>query len=303
MAYKVVMTADEMVEKALHCCLDLNTFYRNVWPYNLGYHHADGRFSWDCWNFYPKTLVWGWDDSIPVGSYQPKNLSTGLGDWNGWTILQCCNQISTDFMNVIKAECMLTYAKDHMGGYVGERIVDGKTYNAVECTTSFEGGVVLSWVDPDGTRRSCKGGEAKGKWHWHGKLPWVDYGEYEDVLAVDGSWGMDTTRYTQKMLGTPIDGEIWGQPLNCKKYLPAAQTSSWKFVLFGKGSACIKALQTLIGAEVDGKFGKKSVIALQTFLAGEGYLINIDGIMGAATVKAWQKHINEYFRNEKENGR
>ena len=299
MAYKVVMTADEICDKAKHICFDLNTFYKNVWPYNLGYHHADGRWSWDCWNFYPKTLVWGWNDNIPVGSYQPKNLSTGLGDWNGWTILQCCSEISRDFTKIVKGECMLTYKKDHMGGYVGEFTRNGKTYNVIECTVAFGGGVVPSWVDPDGTRRAYKGGSKSSAWYWHGKLPWVDYKAVIAPLAVDGSWGMATTRATQKFLGTPVDGIVGGQRTSCKKYLPAAEANSWKFSLFGKGSAMIKALQAFIGAETDGLFGAKSVTQLEYFLRAEGlYMGEIEAdhgkrpLMGAGLVKAWQKYLN-----------
>ena len=296
MAYKVVMTADEMVEKVKHICFDLKTYYKNIWPYNLGYHHSDGRFSWDCWNFYPKTLVWGWDDTIPVGQYQPKNLDTGLGDWNGWTILQCCQEISTDFHRIIPAEFLLTKDKGHAGCYVGEFVKNGKTYNVIECTVSFGGGVVPSWVDSDGTRRSCKGGSVSSAWHWHGKLPWLNYNAQKAPLAVDGAWGMQTTRYTQKFLGTVVDGIVSGQRLANKKYLPAAETSSWKFALFGKGSNMIKALQKFVGAGEDGLFGPASVKQLQLYLKTTGdYSGEIDGYMGKNTVKAWQAFINRQF--------
>ena len=36
--------------------------------------------------------------------------------------------------------------------------------------------VVYSWVDSNGTRRECKGGQAKGVWTQHGLFtPWVSY--------------------------------------------------------------------------------------------------------------------------------
>ena len=138
----------------------------------------------------------------------------------------------------------------------------------------------------------------KTVWGWHGRLPWIDYSsEIKDVIAVDGWWGMATTRYTQKMLGTTVDGKISSQPRGNKKYLPNAETSSWEFKLVGaKGSEMIKALQKLIGADADGYFGKGSVTSLQRFLKDKGfYNSTIDGYMGTNTVKAWQKYVNAYF--------
>ena len=300
MAYKVVMKSSEMVELVKHICFDLPTDYNNKYPYNCGYHHPS-NWTWDCWNYYPKTLVWGWSESIPAGSYQKANPSTGLGDWNGWTILNCCSQISKSFVKVIPAEFLLYSDKSHAGCYVGEFAKNGNTYNVIECTSNkcIGKGVKPSWVDSDGTRRACRGGTISGSWGWHGQLPWVDYSEKPvDVLAIDGSWGMATTRYTQKMLGTTIDGKVSNQPRSNKKYLPNASTNSWEFKLLGykAGSNMIRALQKLIGAEEDGFFGKNSVMALQRFLNSYGYDCGaVDGSMGANTVKAWQRFVNAYF--------
>lgn len=115
-------------------------------------------------------------------------------------------------------------------------------------------------------------------------------------LKVDGSWGCDTTRATQRLLGTPVDGIVSRQPKSNRKYLPKAYTGSWMFYVNSKnyknGSAMIKALQKLIGAKVDGLFGKESVKALQRFLNKHGFKLTVDGIMGPATVRAWQQYLN-----------
>lgn len=296
MAYKVVMTADEMVAKVKHIRSDLKSKYNNHYPYNLGYNHG-GWFSWDCWNFYPKSLVWGWSEDIPVGEFQHKNLETGLGDWNGWTILNCCNEISKAFGKILPGEFLLLNDKSHAGCYVGEFEKDGKIYNVIECTVAFGGGVVSSYVDGNGYRYSCRGGNRNGRWGWHGKLPWLDYNTYIQPLAVDGWWGMATTRYTQKMLGTPVDGIVSSQSSFNKKFLPACETTSWKYTLFPKGSDMVRALQKLIGADVDGVFGKQSVTKLQEFLKAKGlYDDKADGYMGHYTVAAWQLYINKYFK-------
>ncbi len=114
-------------------------------------------------------------------------------------------------------------------------------------------------------------------------------------LTVDGSWGVATTKATQKMFGTTQDGIVSGQPAGNKKYLANAYTGSWKFYSDYKnrgGSAMVRALQKFIGATADGWFGKGSVTALQKFLNGKGYKLSVDGSMGPATVKAWQQYIN-----------
>lgn len=113
-------------------------------------------------------------------------------------------------------------------------------------------------------------------------------------LTVDGSWGVATTKATQKVLGTSVDGVVSRQPKSNKKYLPNCSTTSWKFVIIYKGgSALIKAIQRLVGATPDGYCGKQTVIAIQKFLKIGGYYHGIiDGSMGALTVKAWQSYIN-----------
>lgn len=119
------------------------------------------------------------------------------------------------------------------------------------------------------------------------------------VISEDGVWGINTTKYTQKFLGTYADGIVSGQRTSCKKYLPAAQTISWEFKALGSGSAMVKALQShvgLTGKNVDGLAGYNTIVAMQKFLKNKGlYIGAIDGIMGYATVVAWQKYINSKF--------
>lgn len=119
------------------------------------------------------------------------------------------------------------------------------------------------------------------------------------VLVEDGIWGTNTTLYTQKLLKTIVDGIVSSQIASCKKYLPAAHTSSWEFKLFGRGSVMIEALQKHIGLrgnDIDGLAGYNTVVAMQQFLQEKGlYTGAIDGIMGELTVTAWQKYINSKF--------
>ncbi len=117
-------------------------------------------------------------------------------------------------------------------------------------------------------------------------------------LTVDGRWGINTTKETQRFLKTIVDGIVSRQPTSNRKYLKNAFTDSWQFTSNYKGgSAMIKALQRLIGTTADGYFGKNSVIALQNFLIRNGYSVGkygVDGVMGYDTVCAWQKYLNAH---------
>ena len=113
-------------------------------------------------------------------------------------------------------------------------------------------------------------------------------------VDVDHRWGPATTRASQKVLGTYIDGIVSKQPKKCRKYLLNVSTTSWKFVNnSGRGSNMIRALQRLVDAGVDGKCGPKTVSALQRFLKNKGYYSgSIDSKMGPGTVGGWQRYLN-----------
>lgn len=124
------------------------------------------------------------------------------------------------------------------------------------------------------------------------------------VIDEDGSWGINTTKYTQKFFGTTQDGIVSNQLTSCKKYLTAAHSGSWKFVSkSSSGSPMIKKLQAYIGVTADGLAGYNTVVALQKFLKNKGlYSGSIDGIMGTGTVKGWQKFINQQFTSNSSSG-
>ncbi len=114
-------------------------------------------------------------------------------------------------------------------------------------------------------------------------------------ITVDGEWGKNTTKATQKVLGTTVDGIVSKQLASQKKYLQNCLISSWEFKTSGTagGSSMVKAIQRLVGSTVDGHAGKNTVIAMQKFLNAKGFNCgSADGYMGAKTVKAWQKYIN-----------
>lgn len=195
---KIIMASDELVRR-LEVLANQKTFYRNKWNYNVGliappksekdfkdmrnnikknYNpYNEQAKSFDCSNLI-KSLLNGYDvNKQDVGYYQADLSNTG--DCNEYGLLKQCSGISTDFSKLKLGQPALLYMQGHVATYLGKEVVMGlKRYNVIECTTNFGGGVVYSWVDPDGTRRACKGGAKPQKDHytqWGLFTPWVSY--------------------------------------------------------------------------------------------------------------------------------
>lgn len=114
-------------------------------------------------------------------------------------------------------------------------------------------------------------------------------------IAVDGSWGVATTKRAQQVFGTVLDGKVSNQPTSNRTYLPNAYVGSWQFKSsdYSTGSALIKAIQKWLDTTQDGWCGKQTVTALQNRLkALELYTGTVDGFMGIITVKAFQTWLN-----------
>lgn len=322
MGFDIVFTKEAFAKKLIEIATQMDTDYDNKFPYNCGYYGPMGKFSWDCWNLV-KSIIWGWQPNKTVGYYCYQPGLYGLGDWDGGTMMAYCEDVSEDFRSVTQGEFLLTQKKDHAGVFVGEFIDRlGQICNVVECTTSWnEGRVIGSWVDPDGTRRNCKGGMQDSKrtnWYRHGKLPNIDYSEQPvppeppkpKRVDEDGSWGPLTSLAMQEIFGCPIqDGEISRQPKANRQYLPNAYEKtpenpggSWVFrgfPLYLGGGAVIKAWQTYLkdrgyyGGSIDGYCGPQTIVATQRYLYDLGYYDGaIDGIMGPGTVTGVQRWIN-----------
>lgn len=181
-------------------------------------------------------------------------------------------------------------SSDHIG-IIESRNADG-SYVCIEGNTSVGNNI--------------NGGKVMRRTRYISQISWICRPKYtesstvtpaastENKLAVDGEWGKTTTRKTQKVLGTTVDGVVSGQLKSCRQYLQGCLTSSWKFVkISSKGSPTVRAIQKLVGAKVDGKAGKDTVKAMQKFLNKKGYPCGeADGFMDIATIKAWQKYIN-----------
>lgn len=304
MAY--IFTADEFCKRAKKVATSYKTLYvkgcfgapmnaKNKIRYstNTAYNKREDRkkkilaasadtFGFDCVCLI-KGLLWGWSGDVNATYGGAVYKSNGVPDFGTEAMLNYCTNVSSKFDAIPKGAVL--WRSGHVGIYIGDGL-------AVECTPSWADCVQITAV---------KNIEAKAdynarEWTKWGKLEWIDYHKKSDVIAEDGVWGKATTTYTQKYLGTTADGIVSNQPTANKKYLPAVSTNSWKFVLLaGKGSAMVRALQKLIGAGVDGKFGKKSVAKLKAFLASKGYPVSTGTNLNAQDVKSWQKFINKQF--------
>ena len=166
---KVIMTERQFVERLLNI-RNRKTFYKNKYPYNLCYINKDGRTSADCVNLV-KAILNGYNIYNNTIGYYQKDLSN-TGDCTEAELIGQCSEVSVDFTK-LGTHPEILYMKGHIGVYLGKEI-DGK-YNVVECTKSFGGGVVYSYVDADGIRRKEKGAVKNSKWISHGKpSKWVE---------------------------------------------------------------------------------------------------------------------------------
>ena len=179
---KVIMTASEYIRR-LEVIAARNTYYSNKYPNNLCYIHSDGRTSADCWNLI-KALLNGYDvNKTTVGYYQKELSNTGDCTVDG--LIKQCTDVSTNFKKLKNGEPRLLYMKDHAGSFIGEKVIDGKVYNVIESTGSWERKVLYSYVDETGARRHYKGAAKNGQWTKHGKMTaWLDYSGTPEVAPV-----------------------------------------------------------------------------------------------------------------------
>lgn len=176
MAYPVT---DKDYLAKLELAASQKTKYWNEYPYNLGYYHSDGKFSFDCVNL-NKAILNGWECIKEVGYFQ-RSL-TRTGDCDEWGFISQC-QYSTDFA---KMDCIAAlYMPGHIGNYIGKDVVkNGHTYNAIECTGAWGGGVVYSYVDKAGRRFNHKNGVQNGRWtHWGKMTKWLKYTEGDSMFT------------------------------------------------------------------------------------------------------------------------
>ena len=255
---RIVMTEAQYVER-LRILADRKTKYNNRYPYNLLYNMPTGETTGDCLNTI-KALFNGYDVNNRTVGYYQRDLSN-TGDITEIQLLNTCSGVSSDFSR-ISGSVKILYMKGHVGTYLNA-VINGK-YNVIECTKSFGGGIVYSWVDPDGTRRKEKGGTKNGKW--------LKYGKPDKFVE-----------FPKNETGKPIDTDYSKYPI-----LKMNSRGEWVKVLqrllLNKGYDC---------KGIDGIWGKNTEAAVRKFQKEnkdtDGKPLVVDGYVGPKTWGALYK--------------
>lgn len=152
------------------------TYYKDTKPLNCLYYWGNGVWSADCNNLI-KASIWG-KCELPknVGGYWYNPGRYGLGDLTCKQMIDACSNVSTDFSKLTPGELLYIHdTVDHVGVYVGDYVVDGKTFNVIESSPIWYSGIQSTYVDSKGRRIRPKTGEQRGTWQKHGLMPWIDY--------------------------------------------------------------------------------------------------------------------------------
>lgn len=171
--------------------------YRNEFPWNCGLYDGD-RLWGDCWCMFPKTMVWSCAAGLPVWEnytvgegrvrqvYGDGIAKSGLPDWTGDNIFwNYCNSISFNSMLKSMKPALLLIDSAHMGTYIGEYQMDGRTYNAAEFSPNgYINNTMRSYVAADGGRWNYKGGTLLGYWSRAGYFAGIDYTDSVEPTPV-----------------------------------------------------------------------------------------------------------------------
>ena len=178
-----------------------------------------------------------------------------------------------------------TTATDHIGfatgspygGYVST--IEGNVGNAV-CEKQRALSLIRYAVRPDYDGQAATPKQA------------VVRPDYDAKLKVDGAAGHLTIHKLQEALGTYADGQVSGQD---------ADSWQWRKNVFAvehtsacEGSPMVMALQRLVGAKVDGLWGRETSQLLQLYLKELGYYTGTTrGEFGPRSVRALQRALND----------
>jgi hypothetical protein len=181
-----LITKDDFVEKLLYLAKK-NSAYTSVSGDNLLL-YKEGKFHCDCSGMI-KALLNGFDI---YNAKEGDKLSefTITGDKNSAQLINGCTDVSDKFYWLASTPRFL-YLDGHIGVYIGKEVKcgdnDDEVCNVVECTSSWGGGIKLSYVDSLGKRYNKKGGEQENKWLKTG-LPsnWVQF-DCKDIVPEKAS--------------------------------------------------------------------------------------------------------------------
>ena len=131
-----------------------------------------------------KALIYGYDIYNVKEGDKLTNISVSE-DKNSKQLIEGCIDVTEKFSELKNVPRFL-YFEGHIGVYIGKEVKcgddEGDICNVVECTSSWGGGITLSYVDSTGNRYNKKGGTKEKQWEKHG-LPslWVQY-DCNDII-------------------------------------------------------------------------------------------------------------------------
>ena len=121
----------------------------------------------------------------------------------------------------------------------------------------------------------------------------LTWGEGRVPLTIDGWVGLNTVRYLQEDMGTPVDGLITGQYSPNKVWYPAIVAVRYDR---GTGSTLVRAMQRRMSLKPDGVMGYDFTGGLQALLRRWGYDIGrygVDHDFYRDSGRALQRSIND----------
>lgn len=150
-----------------------------------------------------KTVTAGGAD-MSYGCYSENNAGFNEARFlESCTVAKGGGGVFQDFSLLPDHPCSLLYKDGHVGIYVGEFQLDGKTYNTCECTTSYEWGGLPTYTDIDGNRRRSKEADRTLSY-------WTDWGIFNTggvdygLTEYDGG-GTGATGFGTALTQTEVD--------------------------------------------------------------------------------------------------
>ena len=184
-----MLKVNDWIKRLKYLAFNRTTYYDNSFPANCGEINPDGSISFDCIGMEKSVL----NEPDIVYKTKPAGYHVKPGqvvpDWaDGAGILGLCTDAKWwDFSTIVPGEHLYMRTDGHGGVYVGEFVHAGLTYNVIECTAAWAGGVIPTYLDKKtGARLQYKGGPQCYAWEAHGKLSkYIDYKTEEKSMFND----------------------------------------------------------------------------------------------------------------------
>ena len=207
----IVFKSKEFIDKLKWLVNDVPNYYHSEAGTWCNYNKSNNKFMMDC-VVSIKGLLWGFKADKNKAHGGGIYLSNGVADFTPDSALNYCQDVSTNFSNLVPGEylCMKGTGYSHAGIYIG----NGKVF---ECTVAWgTNKCIISEIDTSGNR--FYKGNRNLKWTYHGKLIYIDYTEgsndsnqtlkYKigDVVTIDGVYVSSTS--TEKLKPKITKGTI-----------------------------------------------------------------------------------------------